>query len=146
MKEKLDILIQHSNEWRGEILKQLSNVDIGIIISGTRQLGLAPRKDICTISFTNLLQRYALEISTASTEVFHSLVMDWDNDLRDEYCQVYCNAYYSGKGIKEEDFLSGPIKDRQAVVGRVHKEWRCGALFHREDEFCSAEGHNRVVL
>jgi hypothetical protein len=104
-------LIRKSKEWREDLLKELSSLKFEIIVSGARKLGVTPKREVCSILFTNLLQRYSLELKNNPDVGPHFLVFDWEDEIRDAYCEIFSDAYHKGSGPKGERFFSGQIKE-----------------------------------
>lgn len=111
-KEKeLRNLILKSKELRENLFKELKPLKFEIIVSGARQLGNTSKKEVCSILFTNLLQRYSLELRNNPDIGPHFAVFDWEDETRDIYCEIFSGAYHKGIGPRGERFFSGEIRE-----------------------------------
>jgi len=112
-KKKYEEIIKTSVEWRKEIFKEIEKIEsLKILISGARLLGSAKKEKVCNIVFTNLLQRFGLNLNdkNLSDNEYHILVIDWEQEMRDIYCKIFNKAYYNGLGLDGEIYKSGPLK------------------------------------
>jgi hypothetical protein len=98
---------------RKEIMQELPQLGIRIIVSSIRNLGQT-KNQLYEWGFTALLQRFGLSAKTRG-ETINFIVLDWEEEKRDVYCEVYQRAYSVGRGRGEEPYLSGPFKNIPAI-------------------------------
>jgi hypothetical protein len=105
-------IIRHSDEIRMDIMRELNKLDIRCIVSSIRRLGSQSKNQLYEWAFTALLQRFGL---SARGEPVNFIVLDWESERRNLYCEVYQNAYYKGKGKGGEQYFSGPLRNLPAI-------------------------------
>jgi len=111
--DNLSVLISKSDLWREEIFKRLSDLDISLVVSGMRKLGVTSKEDVCYMLFVNLIERVVLEMKRFSDQEIIQIVLDWEQELRDKYCNIYSQIYYYGKANGSFSF---PILQQQSNV------------------------------
>jgi hypothetical protein len=100
-KDKLSILTSESDKWREKIFENFSKLDIKLIVSGMRRLGeRTSKEEVCKMLFINLIERVIREWQKCSNEYINQIVLDWEEKLRDIYCNIYSQMYYYGKTDK----------------------------------------------
>jgi len=105
---KQDILqkiIPSSYEIRKYLLRNISESNIKIIISGFRSLKLfnkSNRVQCLTWAFTNILQRVPFEQSGDSP--FVKFILDWEGNNRDVFLSTYHRPYHEKIGCNGETF------------------------------------------
>jgi hypothetical protein len=99
-------ILAHENDTiRQEIFNELDSTEVVVIISAVRKLSQTSKKSVLRVSFRNLLERYGLEIKNGDTaNNVNFIVLDWDNDQRNDFCEIYDHAYRKG-----ESYFSGSL-------------------------------------
>jgi hypothetical protein len=105
-------ILKDFDDIRMDIMRELPNLDIRVIVSSIRSLGFQSKNQLYEWAFTALLQRFGL---SAAGELVNFIVLDWESERRDVYCEVYQNGYYKGEGKRGESYFSGPLRNLPAI-------------------------------
>ena len=105
-------ILKDFDDIRMDIMSELPNLNIRVIVSSIRNLGSQPKNQLYEWGFTDVLQRFGL---SAKDESVNFIVLDWESERRNVYCEAYQNGYYKGEGRGGESYFSGPLRNLPAI-------------------------------
>jgi len=105
-------ILKDFDDIRIDIMRELPKLNIRVIVSSIRNLDSQPKNQLYEWGFTALLQRFGL---SAAGEPVNFIILDWESERRDVYCEIYQNGYYKGKGRRGEAYFSGPLRNLPAI-------------------------------